>query len=144
MEGENTCKHEYVKIYQRRLKGLERRLVATKAYLPVGFKITDFSHLSEGSFCFCTKCRARLFPKRTNADRALARQQLLLARQQAAMESVDINLDMNEEERDDNADEMIEKEHNGSVEVEELDVQATDIDELNEKAVEIGPEEDDS
>src|SRR6185295_20146566 len=69
----NPCRHEFVRIYQRKLKGLERRLVATKAYLPVGFKMTDFGHLSEGSYCFCTKCRARLFPKRTAADKAQAR-----------------------------------------------------------------------
>ena len=68
-----ACRHEYVRIYQRRIKGLERRLVSTRAYLPVGFKMADFGHLSEGSYCFCTKCRARLFPKRTAADKAQAR-----------------------------------------------------------------------
>lgn len=80
----NNCRHEYVRIYQRRLKGLERRLVSTRAYLPTGFKLGDFSHLSEGSYCFCTKCRTRLFPKRTNAERAQAR---LLAAQGKALEA---------------------------------------------------------
>jgi hypothetical protein len=68
-----ACRHEYVLIFQRKLKGLERRLTATKAWLPVGFKTTDFSHLGEGSYCFCSKCRARLFPKRTNAEKAQAK-----------------------------------------------------------------------
>lgn len=77
--AQNNCRHEYVKIYQRRLKGLDRRLVATRAYLPVGFKIGDFGHLSEGSFCFCTKCRKRLFPKRSQGEKEQAR----LERQQA-------------------------------------------------------------
>ena len=79
MTQEKPCRHEYVKIYQRKLKGLERRIVATKAYLPVGFKPTDFAHLGEGSFCFCTKCRARLYPRRTQAERLKAR--LALANQ---------------------------------------------------------------
>ena len=82
-----TCRHEFVRIYQRRLKGLDRRLVATKAYLPVGFKMADFGHLSEGSYCFCTKCRTRLFPKRTAADRAAARQ-ANLAKQALAEEAM--------------------------------------------------------
>ncbi len=71
--GKPPCRHEYIKIYQRRLKGLDRRLVATRAYLPVGFKMVDLKHLSEGSFCFCTKCRKRLFPKRTTAEKEEAR-----------------------------------------------------------------------
>ncbi|MDZ4832964.1 MAG: hypothetical protein SGJ27_04110 [Candidatus Melainabacteria bacterium] len=79
-----TCRHEYVKIYQRRLKGLDRRLVSTRAYLPVGFKLGDFGHLSEGSFCFCTKCRKRLFPKRSQGEKDQAR----LERQQAKIAGV--------------------------------------------------------
>jgi len=71
-EGQ-PCRHEYVKIFQRKLKGLERRLVGTRAYLPVGFNMVDFKHLSEGSFCFCTSCRKRLFPKRTQAEKEAAR-----------------------------------------------------------------------
>ena len=73
MNEEKPCRHEYVRIYQRRLKGLDRRLVSTRAYLPIGFKQADFGHLSEGSYCFCTKCRARLYPKRTAADKLAAR-----------------------------------------------------------------------
>ena len=57
------CRHEYVLIFQRKLKDLERRLVKTKAYLPIGFTPNDFNHLSLPSYCFCAKCRFRLFPK---------------------------------------------------------------------------------
>lgn len=81
---QNSCRHEYVRIYQRRLKGLDRRLVATRAYLPVGFKLGDFGHLSEGSYCFCTKCRKRLFPKRSQGEKDQAR----LERQQAKIAGV--------------------------------------------------------
>lgn len=48
-------------------------MVGTRAYLPVGFKMTDFKHLSPGSFVFCTGCRKRLFPKRTQAEKEAAR-----------------------------------------------------------------------
>jgi len=61
------CRHEYVKIFQRKYKGMGRRLVSTKGYLPVGFSVKDFSHLSEGSFCFCVGCRMRLFPARLDS-----------------------------------------------------------------------------
>ncbi len=69
-EGQNTnpapepkpCRHEYVRIFQRRLKGLDRRLVSTRAYLPTGFKIGDFGHLSEGSFAFALPAEAGSFP----------------------------------------------------------------------------------
>jgi hypothetical protein len=72
-EQEKPCRHEYIKIFQRRLKGLDRRLVSTRGFLPIGFKQADFGHLSEGAFCFCVKCRARLFPRRTVAEKAAAR-----------------------------------------------------------------------
>jgi hypothetical protein len=69
MNQENPCRHEHVRIFQRKLRGLERRLAVTRAWLPVGFKLGDFGHLSEGSFCFCANCRARLYPRRTQAER---------------------------------------------------------------------------
>ena len=71
-----ACRHEYVRIFQRKLKDLNRRMVCTKAYLPVGFKMGDFSHLGENSFCFCATCRVRLYPKRSQAEKAEARIQL--------------------------------------------------------------------
>jgi len=74
------CRHEYVRIFQRKLKDLNRRMVCTKAYLPVGFKMGDFSHLGENSFCFCATCRVRLYPKRSQAEKAEARVQLALGK----------------------------------------------------------------
>lgn len=75
MNAETNCRHEYVIIYQRKLKGLDRRLVGTRAFLPVGFKAIDFKHLSPGSFCFCTRCRKRLFPRRSPAEKEMERQE---------------------------------------------------------------------
>jgi hypothetical protein len=112
---EAPCRHEYVKIIQRRLKGLERRLVATRAYLPVGFKQSDLSHLSEGSFCFCTKCRARLYPKRTQAEKLKAR----LAAQEAKMtgqEAIESHGD---------------SETTQVIDVEELELEATEVEDIN-------------
>lgn len=134
---EITCRHEFVRIYQRKLKGLERRLVATKAYLPVGFKATDFSHLGEGSFCFCSKCRLRLFPRRTNAEKAQARLANALSKQQEleAAESVI------EETMEDAAEE---KSNNNAVSVEELEIDATELDELETGNIDIATEEEEN
>lgn len=138
-EGPPTCKHEFVRIYQRKLKGLERRLVATKAYLPVGFKMTDFGHLSEGSYCFCSKCRARLFPKRTAADKAQARlaaQAKLLAGQEAAADA-EVLAELSEE----GAEEQSDKENSSvAISVEELEVVALELEELEETKAEIADE----
>lgn len=112
--SEEPCRHEYVKIIQRRLKGLERRLVATRAYLPVGFKQADLAHLSEGSFCFCTKCRARLFPRRTQAEKLKAR----IAMQEAKMAQIDQH-------------DLSEPETSQAIDVEELELEATDVEDIN-------------
>lgn len=112
---EAPCRHEYVKIIQRRLKGLERRLVATRAYLPVGFKQADLGHLSEGSFCFCTKCRARLFPKRTQAEKLKARQALQEAKM-AGAEPVEPAVDV---------------ETTQVIDVEELEIEATEVEDIS-------------
>lgn len=119
MESEApSCRHEYVRIYQRKLKGLERRLVATKAWLPVGFKQADFSHLTEGSYCFCSKCRARLYPKRTNAEKAQARLALAASKEAAI-----------EQEFDDAAEEKVTTE---SVHVEELEIESVELEDLQD------------
>lgn len=130
-EPEN-CRHEFVKIYQRKLKGLERRLVATKAYLPVGFKMADFGHLSEGSYCFCSKCRARLYPKRTNADRAQARL-VAAAGKLLAAEQAEAELEATESP-DEVAEEAAEQtdSHSASISVEELEVDPVGLEELDE------------
>lgn len=73
MNVDKPCRHEYVKIFQRRLKGLERRLMLTRGFLPTGFKAVDFGHLGDGSFCFCSHCRLRLYPRRTQAEKDAAR-----------------------------------------------------------------------
>jgi hypothetical protein len=145
------CKHEFVRIYQRKLKGLDRRLVATKAYLPVGFKMADFGHLSEGSYCFCTKCRARLYPKRTAADRAAARQ---AAQAKLAAAAAGIN---QEEDFEDTAlfgaevaelgeylEEIEEKDESKTtrISVEELDVVTLELEDLGETKAEIPEDED--
>ena len=57
------CRHEFVFLFQRKLVDIERRLVKTKAYLPTGFSPNDFDHLNPSSYCFCSQCRLRLFPK---------------------------------------------------------------------------------
>jgi hypothetical protein len=67
-----NCKHEFVRMFRRRLKGLERRLMSTKVYLPGGLKMGDFDHLDEGAYCFCVNCRCRLFPKKTRAEKERA------------------------------------------------------------------------
>jgi hypothetical protein len=110
------------------LKGLERRLVATKAYLPVGFKMADFGHLSEGSYCFCSKCRARLYPKRTNADRAAAR--LALAAGKQAQLEADLLAEEGGEDVAPAANEI-------SISVEEMEVESVDLADLEAGSVDL-------
>ena len=150
MESAETppCKHEYVRIFQRKLKGLERRLVSTKAYLPVGFKMADFGHLSEGSFCFCTKCRARLFPKRTAAEKAQARL-ANQAKMAAAAEARESDYDSDNSVEDfvdsllaEDAEEEGEKKNSAaSISVEELEIVPTELDELAESGADLSEED---
>jgi hypothetical protein len=123
-----TCRHEYVLIFQRKLKGLERRLVATKAWLPVGFKPTDFSHLGEGSYCFCSRCRARLFPKRTNAEKALAKAALAAEKAQALIAAHEVT-----DSVDGEIGEAAEDAANASadIRVEELELEAVELTDLD-------------
>lgn len=141
-----VCRHEYVKIYQRRIKGLERRLVSTRAYLPVGFKMADFGHLSEGSYCFCTKCRARLFPKRTAAEKAAARVQAqnLKALAEEAMLAPEEFSELQESEAvetaelessDDSTEGRSESSESSAViRVEELEIDALELEEISESS----------
>ncbi len=157
MENPKPCRHEYVRIYQRKLKGLERRLVATRAYLPIGFKQTDLMHLSEGSYCFCTKCRARLFPRRTAAEKAQAR---LVAVQAKALselvasdgtslhvvegefgqEAVENVVD-NSDGMDDKDDKDKDNEDNKDIHVEELELENVDVQDIEAEGVKLGGEE---
>lgn len=133
MSQEQSCRHEYVKIIQRRLKGLERRLVATRAYLPIGFKPTDLSHLGEGSYCFCTKCRARLFPRRTQAEKAAARLALAIAKEKgdAPVESaVDAGTDV-----------AFDTEPKKAIDVEELELESVDMQDIEAEGVKLADDE---
>jgi hypothetical protein len=123
-----TCRHEYVLIFQRKLKGLERRLTATKAWLPVGFKPTDFSHLGEGSYCFCSRCRARLFPKRTNAEKALAKAALAAEKAQALMAAHEVT-DAVDSEIGDAAEDAANA--SADIRVDELELEAVELTDLD-------------
>jgi hypothetical protein len=129
-----ACRHEYVRIFQRKLKGLERRLVATKAWLPVGFKQADFSHLSEGSYCFCSKCRARLYPKRTAAEKAQARAALAAskAEQEAALLDAEETLEVAEDSGTGGV----------SIHVEELEVESVELGDLEDGSVQLPDSQD--
>ncbi|HEY9790447.1 MAG TPA: hypothetical protein V6D22_08615 [Candidatus Obscuribacterales bacterium] len=144
-QGPPPCRHEHVRIYQRKLKGLERRLVATKAWLPVGFKQADFSHLGEGSYCFCTKCRARLYPKRSNAEKAQARLALAASKLQAAAEAESdsrlVETDILAAEMADEKERTDESVAAAGVRVEELEIEAVELEDLEEGAVAVESED---
>jgi len=132
---ENACRHEYVKIYQRKLKGIERRLVATRAYLPVGFKMGDFQHLGEGSYCFCSKCRARLYPKRTQAEKAQAR----LALAQGKLQAEELAEEVAAEALVEVA--AITKETTETIHVEELELESVDVQDIEAEGVKLADDE---
>jgi hypothetical protein len=73
MTEAKDCRHEFVIMFQRRWTQTGKRLISRRAYLPVGFKTSDLGYLSDDAFCFCTKCRARLHPKFTRAEKEAAR-----------------------------------------------------------------------
>lgn len=146
MSEEKPCRHEYVRIFQRRLKGLERRLDLTRGYLPTGFKTADFSHLGENSFCFCAKCRARLFPRRTQAEKNAVRVALVRAKleeeQILRAESDAMATDLNDAD-DLFADSGTDSESSQTVSVEELELTAVDVEDIEADGVKL-PESDDS
>lgn len=132
-----SCKHEYVRIFQRKLKGLERRLVSTKAYLPIGFKGTDFGHLSEGSYCFCSKCRARLFPRKTQAEKLQAR---LLKAQLAASAGMELE-SVADALMEEGIPVEVEDNEIADIHVEELEVEAVDVQDIEAEGVKLSEEE---
>ena len=144
MNEEKPCRHEYVRIYQRRLKGLDRRLVSTRAYLPIGFKQADFGHLSEGSYCFCTKCRARLYPKRTQADKLAARVALAQGKLNQAAELAEL---LNPTELHELIDETevtestdtrdLEDNSSKDIHVEELELESVDAQDIEAEGVKL-------
>ena len=134
---EKPCRHEYVRVYQRKLKGLDRRLVAMRLWLPVGFKPTDVAHLGEGSYCFCTKCRARLFPRRTTAEKAAARLALAqgkLAEAEAAQEAAEAEIAQETQQEPAIAD----------IHVEELELEAVDVQDIQAEGVKLAADDDES
>ncbi|MCW5821895.1 MAG: hypothetical protein KIT34_03780 [Cyanobacteria bacterium TGS_CYA1] len=152
---EKPCRHEYVRIFQRKLKGLERRLVAQKAFLPVGFKIGDFQHLGENSYCFCSKCRARLYPKRSAAEKEVARQERLKQRMEklspaAGLLDPDIELDSeldSEDEKElpdiDQDPDDEEKDSDVNIHVEEMDVELVGVDDIVKEGVKLSADDED-
>lgn len=153
MTAETSCRHEYVRIFQRRLKGLERRLVATKAYLPVGFKVGDFGHLSEGSYCFCVGCRKRLFPKRSQQEKEQARRERqaakmagftasasgLMDEEEAAVGSEGTeNGEKSEFEGENIGEEGVDEDKMGvDVSVDELEVESVDVEDIKAEGVKL-------
>jgi hypothetical protein len=143
---EKPCRHEYVKVFQRKLKGLERRMVAMRVFLPVGLKVGDFSHLSEGSYVFCTTCRARLFPRRTAADKAAARVALALGKAAAASEAeqgmtdnVDVLLEsMDAQEVTEVAPKTLD------IHVDELELESVDVQDITAEGVKLGDDDEES
>src|SRR5579883_772467 len=146
MTQESLCRHEYVRIFQRKLKGLERRLVSTRGYLPTGFKSADFGHLGEGSYCFCAKCRARLHPKRTQAEKLAAR--AAMAQSKVVEEDLPVELD----EMTDEAAVAVqavedaavdgESDTSQSINVEELELAAVDMGDIEADGVKLASEDD--
>lgn len=147
---EKPCRHEYVRIFQRKLKGLERRLVAQRAFLPVGFKLGDFQHLGENSYCFCTKCRTRLYPKRSQAEKEIARQERAkqrldkLSAEAENQSELDMDIDLDEEkeaglEADSEEDE---KGSDVNIHVEEMDVELVGVEDIVQEGVKLSTDED--
>ncbi|HEY9773950.1 MAG TPA: hypothetical protein V6C81_09095 [Planktothrix sp.] len=130
---DKPCRHEYVRIYQRKLKGLDRRLVMTRAFLPVGFKPGDFGHLGEGSYCFCSKCRARLYPKRTQAEKVAARAALAKAQEGDAMAAM-LQENLPEEALEKPLD----------IHVEELEQEPVDMQDIEAEGVKLAADETES
>lgn len=131
-KAEKPCRHEFVKVFQRKLKGLERRMVVMPVYLPTGLKVGDFNHLGEGSYCFCSTCRARLYPRRTAADKAAARAALALGKA-AAAEAMTDSVDALLESMD--AQEVAEK--TIDIHVDELVLESVDVEDIAAEGVKL-------
>ncbi len=127
--SEKPCRHEYVKIFQRKYKELGRRLVSTRGYLPTGFSNKDFAFLTSGAYCFCTKCRKRLFPTRHEAAKP------------AITNLPDQILDIQISEPTDNiwVEEAAEINQTTSqeIEVEELQIEATEVSDIVDKEISV-------
>lgn len=143
MVEEKPCRHEYVRIFQRKLKGIDRRMVCTRAFLPIGFKLGDFGHLSEGSYCFCAKCRVRLFPKRTQAEKNQARLANLAGKAAAEAEALEAE-QVDELLLDELQVEAVGDDDDGpkiDIHVEELEPELVDVQDIAAEGVKLNDEE---
>lgn len=118
-------------------------MVAMRVFLPVGLKVGDFSHLSEGSYCFCTTCRTRLYPRRTAADKAAARVALAMGKAAAAAEAelaLTENVDALLESMD--AQEVGQK--TVDIHVDELELESVDVQDITAEGVKLGDDDEES
>lgn len=136
MTEEKPCRHEYVKIFQRKLKGLDRRLSVKKAFLPIGFKMGDFTHLGENSFCFCSKCRTRLYPRRSQAEKAANRLALAQGKLSAEMDALAESGDAIQEASD--GDEL---NIGANINVDELELEAVDAQDIVAEGVKLADDD---
>lgn len=102
-------------------------MVMTRAFLPVGFKIADFGHLGDNSYCFCSKCRARLYPKRTQAEKLAARAALAMGK---AAEAELL-------EQAQAAEEAAQESNITDIHVEELELESVDVQDITAEGVKL-------
>lgn len=119
-------------------------MLGTRAYLPTGFKQTDFLHLSEGSFCFCVHCRVRLYPRRTAAEKVALKQML---NQGAPLPDAALIEEMAFSDTNVAGDESsslidIEPAIGSDIHIEELEIEAIDVQDIKSEGVDLPDEED--
>lgn len=149
MSSERPCRHEYIRIFQRKLKGLERRLVATRVWLPVGFKPGDFNHMGDAGYCFCSNCRARLYPRKTQAEKQRARLALAQgmisdgsAQAEQSEQSVEASQEMLQEVMGSTAGSMQDNVVNEeTIHVEELEIESVDVQDIEAEGVKLASED---
>ena len=134
---DKPCRHEYVRIFQRKYKDFGRRIVSTRGYLPTGFSNKDFSFLAPGAFCFCTNCRKRLFPNRVEKSKIIPVDLINKIPIQALDLPIDF-LDNNWVEEPSAATENSSQE----IEVDELQIEQPDVSDIIDKVIAVSPEED--
>lgn len=122
--NDKPCRHEYVKIFQRKYKNYERRLVSTRGFLPTGFSNKDFSFLNQGTYCFCSKCRKCLYPVKSQKASNTGVQQI------AILAAAPVENTWGEEAETESKTNVSHK-----IEVEELQVEATDVTDIVDKEI---------
>ena len=133
--NEKPCRHEYVKIFQRKFKERARRWTSTRGFLPTGFSHKDFAFLSIGTYCFCTVCRKRLFPVRIDVAKVSAQylqNQVLSTQFNPALPEDNIRREENTGPSPDSPQ---------PVEVEELQVESVDVADIVDKGITVSKNE---